>query len=75
VVEGVFRRHGTLASQVLGDGMVGEHYGAGLTEREVRYFIEREWAMSADDVLWRRSKTGLHLDPAQRARVAEVVGR
>jgi hypothetical protein len=31
--------------------------------------------MSADDVLWRRSKAGLHLDAAQRARVAEVVGR
>jgi glycerol-3-phosphate dehydrogenase len=75
VVEGVFRRHGTLASQVLGDGIVGEHYGAGLTEREVRYFIEREWAMSADDVLWRRSKAGLHLDTAQSARVAEMVGR
>jgi glycerol-3-phosphate dehydrogenase len=75
VVEGVFRRHGALASQVLGDGIVGEHYGAGLTEREVRYFMEREWARSADDVLWRRSKTGLHLDPAQRARVQTVVGR
>jgi glycerol-3-phosphate dehydrogenase len=75
VVKGVFRRHGTLASQVLGDGIVGEHYGAGLTEREVRYFIEREWAMSADDVLWRRSKAGLHLETAQRARVAEMVGR
>jgi glycerol-3-phosphate dehydrogenase len=75
VVEGAFRRHGALANEVLGDGITGEHYGAGLTERELRYFIEREWAASADDVLWRRSKAGLHLDARQRARVAEAIGR
>ena len=75
VVRGVFRRHGALATQVLGDGEVGENYGAGLTEREVHYFIEHEWAGSAEDVLWRRTKAGLHLDEAQRARVAEVIGR
>jgi len=75
VVKAVLKRHGALASEVLGDGIVGEHYGAGLTEREVRYFIEHEWARSAQDILWRRSKAGLHLDAAQRARVAQVVGR
>jgi glycerol-3-phosphate dehydrogenase len=75
VVEAVFKRHGSLAAEVLGDGITGEHYGAGLTERELRYFIAREWATSADDVLWRRSKAGLHLDAGQRARVAEVIGR
>jgi len=75
VVEGAFKRHGALASEVLGDGIIGEHYGAGLTERELRYFVEREWAGSADDVLWRRSKTGLHMDARQRARVAEAMGR
>jgi len=75
VVEGAFRRHGALAAEVLGDGITGEHYGAGLTERELRYFVEREYAGSADDVLWRRSKVGLHLDARQRARVAEAIGR
>jgi len=75
VVEGAFKRHGALASEVLGDGITGEHYGAGLTERELRYFVEREWAGSADDVLWRRSKAGLHLDARQQARVAEAMGR
>jgi glycerol-3-phosphate dehydrogenase len=75
VVQGVFRRHGALASEVLGDGMTGEDYGAGLTERELRYFIAHEWAYSAEDVLWRRSKAGLHLDERQRARVAQIVGR
>ena len=75
VVQGVFRRHGALSTAVLGDGVLGEDYGAGLSEREVRYFIENEWAASAEDVLWRRSKLGLHLDEGQRARVAERIGR
>ena len=75
VLSGVFRRHGSLAEAVLGDGEAGEHFGAGLTEREVRYFMEREWARSADDILWRRSKVGLRLSPPQAARVAQVVGR
>jgi glycerol-3-phosphate dehydrogenase len=74
VVQGVFRRHGTLAYEVLGDGDVGEHYGAGLTEREVRYFVEREWARSAEDVLWRRTKAGLRLDAGRQARVRALLG-
>jgi glycerol-3-phosphate dehydrogenase len=75
VVRGVFRRHGAEAIEVLGDGVTGEHYGAGLTERELRYLVAREWAASAHDVLWRRSKCGLHMTEAQRARVAEALGR
>jgi len=75
VLQGVFRRHGTLAAEVLGDGQLGEDYGAGLTERELAYFTEREWARSAEDVLWRRSKCGLRMTEAQRDRVAQVLGR
>ena len=75
ILRGLFKRHGTLAGEVIGDGMLGEDFGAGLTEREVRYLMEREWATSAEDVLWRRTKAGLHLDARQRARVAEKVGR
>ncbi len=75
VLQGVFRRHGTLTAQVLGDGRLGEYYGAGLTERELAYLKEREWARSADDVLWRRTKCGLRMTAAQRERVAQVLGR
>jgi glycerol-3-phosphate dehydrogenase len=71
----IFRRHGSLAGEVVGDGDLGEDYGAGLTERELRYFMESEWARTADDVLWRRSKAGLLMSPAQRDRVAQVIGR
>ncbi|TAK85171.1 MAG: glycerol-3-phosphate dehydrogenase [Betaproteobacteria bacterium] len=66
----MFRRHGTLAWDVLGDGDLGEHFGAGLYEREVNYFVEREWARTSDDVLWRRTKAGLHMTQTQRERLA-----
>jgi glycerol-3-phosphate dehydrogenase len=75
VLQGVFRRHGTRAAQVLGDGRLGEYYGAGLTERETAYLTEHEWARTAEDVLWRRTKCGLRMTEAQRSRVAQVVKR
>ena len=74
-LRGIFRRHGALAEEVVGDGKLGEHYGAGLTERELRYFVDREWARGAEDVLWRRTKCGLHMNEVERARVAQVLGR
>ena len=70
----IFRRHGVHAQAVIGDGDLGEDFGAGLTERELRYFVEREWARTAEDVLWRRTKAGLLMTPAQRERVAKVLG-
>jgi glycerol-3-phosphate dehydrogenase len=75
LLQAVFRRHGTLAHEVLGDGRLGEDFGAGLTERELGYLTQHEWAMTADAVLWRRTKCGLHMTEAQRQRVAQVVGR
>jgi len=71
----IFRRHGARADEVVGDGKLGEDYGAGLSERELRYFVEREWASSAEDVLWRRTKCGLLMTETQRQRVAQVLGR
>lgn len=66
----LFRRHGTEAAAVLGDALsesaLGRHFGGSLYEREVRHFVAHEWASSAEDVLWRRSKAGLELSPAQR---------
>ena len=49
---------------------LGEEVAPGLYEAELRYLQQVEWACCADDVLWRRSKLGLHLTPAQRAAVA-----
>lgn len=46
---------------------LGRDFGAGLTEAEVRYLMAAEWAVSAEDVLWRRSKLGLRLSAEQAA--------
>jgi glycerol-3-phosphate dehydrogenase len=68
------RAYGTRLERVLGDarawGDLGEDYGATLTEAEIAYLKREEWAKCADDVLWRRSKLGLHMTPAQRERLA-----
>ncbi len=48
---------------------LGEDFGGGLHAREVAWLQQHEWARSADDVLWRRSKLGLRLDAAQVARL------
>lgn len=53
----------------------GEEFGAGLCEAEVSYLVEREWAMTVDDILWRRSKLGLRLDEAGRQRLARWLER
>jgi glycerol-3-phosphate dehydrogenase len=52
-----------------GDGL-GDAVAPGLHEGELRYLHEHEWARSADDVLWRRTKLGLHLSETERAAVA-----
>ena len=39
---------------------LGPSFGADLTAAEVRYLMQHEWARTADDVLWRRTKLGLH---------------
>lgn len=61
--------YGTLAGKVLGDAQspadCGRHFGHGLTEREVEYLKQQEWAVSAEDILWRRSKLGLRFTPAE----------
>jgi len=49
---------------------MGDAVAPGLHERELRFLQESEWAMSADDVLWRRSKLGLRYTAEERAQVA-----
>ena len=77
VVRGIARRHGSLAPKVLGDARVpadlGDEFGNGLTAREIRWFVREEWARTAADVLWRRTKCGLGMSEMARARVAATV--
>jgi glycerol-3-phosphate dehydrogenase len=68
--------YGTRIGKILGKAQamldLGEHYGAGLTQAEIDYLIANEWARGGDDVLWRRTKLGLHLNEQQRQRVARL---
>ncbi|MEM1398727.1 MAG: glycerol-3-phosphate dehydrogenase, partial [Pseudomonadota bacterium] len=63
------RAYGTQAAEMLGDAKdasdLGTDFGAGLTQREVEWLMEREWARTAEDIVWRRSKLGLRLTSEQ----------
>ena len=65
------RAYGTEAVLVVGGAQdmadLGRQFGHGLTEAEVRHMIEREWARTAEDVLWRRTKLGLRFSPDETA--------
>jgi len=69
------RQYGTEAERILGDAEVaedlGEDFGADLTEAELRWLIKHEWARTAEDVLWRRTKLGLRLTDAQATHVGD----
>ncbi len=54
---------------------LGEHFGSGLYAREVDYLIAVEWALSVEDILWRRSKLGLFLDTQGQARLNDYLQR
>lgn len=66
----ITRRYGTLTAEVLGDAKsmsaLGQYFGGGLYEAEVHYLRRVEWAWQADDVMWRRTKCGLHMSEVER---------
>ncbi|MBN9256120.1 MULTISPECIES: glycerol-3-phosphate dehydrogenase [unclassified Mesorhizobium] len=65
------RLYGTRAQTLLGNAKsivdLGRNFGADLYEAEVRYLVANEWAVTAQDVLWRRTKRGLHFNGEQTA--------
>src|SRR4051794_23177158 len=77
LLEALAHRHGTHTADVLGGAEsaadLGLDFGAGLYAREVDYFIDREWACTPDDVLWRRTKIGLQLDEHGRCALGEYM--
>ena len=74
MVRRMVRAYGTDTTNVLGNArseiQLGTHFGATLYEAEVRWLIEREWALTAEDVLWRRTKQGLHLSDTEKQDLA-----
>jgi len=73
----LLRRHGTCSAEILGDAReiadLGKAFGGGLYARELDHLVQREWAREADDVLWRRTKCGLHMTEIERRRVADFM--
>ncbi|MDQ4135974.1 MAG: glycerol-3-phosphate dehydrogenase [Pseudomonadota bacterium] len=71
------RAYGTRIDELLGDATtwadLGEDFGGGLTAAEVDYLVRREWARTAEDILWRRSKLGLHVPPEAAQRIDAYV--
>jgi glycerol-3-phosphate dehydrogenase len=68
------RTFGAETPEVLGEARsaadLGRDFGAGLSEREVAWMRAHEWADTADDILWRRTKLGLHMTAEQRSGLA-----
>lgn len=69
------RLYGARMDRIIGSATslhdLGRHFGAQLYEAEVRYLVSSEWAMTAEDVLWRRTKQRLHLSEDEKAAFAE----
>ena len=63
------RHYGTRTATILGKARsmpdLGRQFGAGLSAAEVQYLVSEEWARSAADIVWRRSKLGLRMTPAE----------
>ncbi|MDA9620035.1 glycerol-3-phosphate dehydrogenase, partial [Alphaproteobacteria bacterium] len=64
-----FENYGTLSWVLLNNinsiDDLGKDFGHGLYENEVEYLFNNEWARCAEDILWRRTKLGLHMNTQQ----------
>ena len=71
------RAYGSRADHVLGKAQVpsdlGIDFGGGLSQAEVDYLVAKEWARDPEDILYRRSKLGLHVPGGTRERLADYL--
>ncbi len=78
-VDRIARAYGTRAERWLngaeGWQALGKSFGAGLTAAEVDFLRDQEWAASAEDILWRRTKLGLRLSAAEQKELADYLSR
>jgi glycerol-3-phosphate dehydrogenase len=77
-VDRIARAYGTRARRWLGEARslpdLGTHFGYGLTRAEVDHLRTHEWARTADDILWRRTKLGLRLTTEQVETLKDYLG-
>ncbi|QNT79598.1 glycerol-3-phosphate dehydrogenase [Entomobacter blattae] len=71
------RTYGSAAFNIIGNSKkpedLGKDFGGGLTESEILYLIKHEWARKGEDILWRRTRMGLHLTAEQSREVDSFV--
>lgn len=71
------RAYGLRVEKILGEAQsmddLGPRFTGDLTAAELRYLVEHEWAETADDVLWRRSKLGLKATPDERIAIDQFI--
>ncbi|MBY0427676.1 MAG: glycerol-3-phosphate dehydrogenase [Alphaproteobacteria bacterium] len=71
------RAYGTRIQTILGNAKsmtdCGKRFGEDLTEAEVKYLMQHEWAQTADDILWLRSKLGLRFTAEEKERLASYM--
>ncbi len=75
MVHRLARLYGTRSQKILRQSTsmeaLGQHFGADLYEAEVRYLLDQEWARTAEDILWRRTRLGLNLDKSQSSQLQQ----
>ncbi len=78
-VRALARRHGTSVREILGSAEsekdLGPHFGGSLYGAEVDWLVDEEWARDTEDVLWRRTKCGLKVDPAGERALARYMAK
>ena len=77
LVERLFRTYGTNMQDILGEARFASDLGPSfgpLTAKEVDYLLRNEWVESSEDLLWRRTKLGLHMSPEEVAALQKYMG-
>ena len=76
-IERLFKAYGTEMGKILGDARfasdLGQFFGP-VSEREIEHLRTHEWVTSADDILWRRSKLGLHMKQDEQKALRSFFG-
>lgn len=76
-LERLCRLYGTRAREILGSAKsindLGQQFGGTLTGSEIDYLMLEEWAQTADDILWRRTKLGLVLSEGERSSLQTAI--
>lgn len=77
LAERLAHAYGTRMSAIMADAKkmedLGQDFGGGLTRSEIDYLVQHEWARTAEDILWRRSKLGLHVPDSTAIALTEYL--